>query len=72
MERNGRVVKLPNPHGKHSDVGEGLLKTILEQADVSHEEWLGEEIADGRKGETDAEGRTDGSDRHEQNAGDGH
>ena len=40
MERDGRVVKLPNPH--HADIGEGLLKTLLMQAGVSIEEWLGE------------------------------
>ena len=40
MERNGRVVKLPNPH--RGDIGEALLKKILEQAGVSVAEWLGE------------------------------
>jgi hypothetical protein len=41
MEREGRVVKLANPHGR--DIGEGLLKKILAEAGVSLEEWLGEQ-----------------------------
>jgi hypothetical protein len=43
MEKNGRVVKLPNPHSRRSDIGEGLLKKILAAANISHNEWLGKE-----------------------------
>jgi hypothetical protein len=41
MEKAGRVVKLPNPHGKRDDIGEPLLKKILSAADIPPEEWLG-------------------------------
>ena len=41
MERKGRVVKLPNPHSRRGDIGEGLLKKLLFQAGISHDEWLG-------------------------------
>lgn len=41
MERDGRVVKVPNPHGKRSDIGEGLMKILLEQAGMTVDEWLG-------------------------------
>ena len=30
---------IPNPHGG-GDIGVGLLKMILEQAEISREEWL--------------------------------
>jgi predicted RNA binding protein YcfA (HicA-like mRNA interferase family) len=40
MERQGRVVKMPNPH--RADIGEGLLKKLLAEAGISVEEWLGE------------------------------
>jgi predicted RNA binding protein YcfA (HicA-like mRNA interferase family) len=36
---DGRVVKVPNPHGKRSDIGEGLLKILLDQAGISVEAW---------------------------------
>ncbi len=41
MEKDGRVVKLPNPHSRRSDIGIGLLKSILVQAGISPEEWMG-------------------------------
>lgn len=41
MEKEGRVVRLPNPHSRRSDIGEGLLKSILAQAGISYEEWMG-------------------------------
>ncbi len=37
MQRNQLKVRLPNPH--QSDISTGLLKRILEEADVSQEEW---------------------------------
>ena len=37
MEREKRVVFLPNPH--QSDISKGLLAEILKQAGVSREEW---------------------------------
>jgi hypothetical protein len=40
MSLGTRVVKIPNPHSKRSDIGEGLLKKILTQAGVSIDEWL--------------------------------
>jgi len=41
MRKGDNTVKLPNPH--RGDIGEGLLKAILEQAGVSAAEWLGEQ-----------------------------
>ena len=43
MAKGSRVVKIPNPHSKGSDIGEGLLKSILEQADISQDLWIGEQ-----------------------------
>lgn len=40
MERDGHIVKLPNKHAR-GDIGEGLLKTILQQAHLTADEWLG-------------------------------
>lgn len=37
MRRDDLTVDLPNPHKK--DIGVGLLKKILKQAEVSREEW---------------------------------
>ena len=42
MSQGTRVAALPNPHSQsRSNIGEGLLKTILTQAGISHDEWLG-------------------------------
>ena len=41
MRRDDLTVDLPNPHKK--DIGVGLLKKILKQAEVSREEWLSAE-----------------------------
>lgn len=41
MERDKRVLKIPNPHGKRSDIGEGLLKVLLKQGGMTVDEWLG-------------------------------
>jgi predicted RNA binding protein YcfA (HicA-like mRNA interferase family) len=41
MVKGTLVVKLPNPHSR--DIGEGLLKRILEKADITVDEWLGRE-----------------------------
>jgi predicted RNA binding protein YcfA (HicA-like mRNA interferase family) len=41
MERNGRVLKVPNAHSKRSDIGEGLLKVLLEEGGMTADEWLG-------------------------------
>lgn len=40
MEKDGRKVTIPNPHG--TDIGVNLLKRILEQAEITKEEWEGE------------------------------
>jgi predicted RNA binding protein YcfA (HicA-like mRNA interferase family) len=37
MIRNNNRVPLPNPH--QGDIGMGLLKRILKQADISEIEW---------------------------------
>lgn len=41
MVRGNRKVHIPNPHGG-KEIGVGLLRIILNQADVSRREWLGE------------------------------
>jgi len=41
MRRDDLTVDLPNPHKK--DIGVGLLKKILKQAEVSREEWFSSE-----------------------------
>ena len=38
MRRYDLTVDLPNPHKQ--DIGVGLLKKILKQAEVSREEWF--------------------------------
>lgn len=37
MRRGARTVRIPNPHG--SDIGIGLLRRILKQAEISDEDW---------------------------------
>jgi len=39
MASDDRVVKLPNQH--RGDIGEGLLKKLLEEAGITVDEWLG-------------------------------
>ncbi len=39
MSKGSRVVKLPNPH--RGDIGEVLLKKILDEAGITVDEWLG-------------------------------
>ena len=39
MVKGNRKVHLPNEH--REDIGEGLLKTLLTQAGIAHDEWLG-------------------------------
>lgn len=41
MRRDDLTVDLPNPHKQ--DIGVGLLKKILKQAEVSREEWFSAE-----------------------------
>ena len=36
--RGDATVIIPNPH--EGDIGVGLLRRLLRQADVTHEEWL--------------------------------
>ena len=38
MRRGDLTVDLPNPHKQ--DIGVGLLKKILKQAEISRDEWL--------------------------------
>lgn len=38
MVRGGQKIRIPNPHGS-GEIGVGLLKEILRQANVSEEEW---------------------------------
>lgn len=40
MARGDNVVKLPNNH--RGDIGEGLLKTLISEAGLTPEQWLGE------------------------------
>jgi len=40
MRRGEVTVIIPNPHD--GDIGVGLLRRLLRQAGVSHEEWVGE------------------------------
>ena len=37
MMKGSKKVHIPNPHGQ--DIGEGLLKEILKQADIQVEDW---------------------------------
>jgi predicted RNA binding protein YcfA (HicA-like mRNA interferase family) len=46
MAKDARVVKLPNPH--RGDIGEGLLKKLLDEAGVSEDEWLSGKARDER------------------------
>ena len=39
MLKGSDVLTIPNPHGS-KDIGVGLLKEILEQADITREVWL--------------------------------
>lgn len=39
MLKGSNVLTIPNPHGS-KDIGVNLLKEILEQADITREEWL--------------------------------
>ncbi len=43
MRRGDLTVIIPNPH--EGDIGVGFLKRILRQANVSREEWRGEDKA---------------------------
>jgi predicted RNA binding protein YcfA (HicA-like mRNA interferase family) len=36
--KGGQKIRIPNPHGS-GDVHIGLLREILRQAGISHEEW---------------------------------
>ncbi len=38
MKKGDLTVDLPNPHKQ--DIGVGLLKKVLKQADISREEWF--------------------------------
>ena len=38
MKNGPRKVHIPNPHGK-DEIGQQLLKEILDQADISEHEW---------------------------------
>ena len=57
MSRGSRTFNLPNKH-KRKDIGRPLLKKLLEQADVSHDEWNGKEVAQDVEGQEveDADG----------------
>jgi predicted RNA binding protein YcfA (HicA-like mRNA interferase family) len=38
---DGRTKAIPNVHTKkRSDIGEGLLKSILAEAQISHDDWV--------------------------------
>lgn len=39
MSKGDRTVKIPNPH--KGDIGEPLLKRILESAGISSDVWIG-------------------------------
>ena len=45
MAKDTRVLKLPNVHS--GDIRIPLLKTVLDQAGITKEVWLGEETQDG-------------------------
>ena len=38
MVRDGRVVRLPNPH--RGDIGINLLADLLDQAGITRDEWI--------------------------------
>jgi predicted RNA binding protein YcfA (HicA-like mRNA interferase family) len=38
MKKGDLTVDLPNPHKQ--DIGVGLLKKVLKQAEISREEWF--------------------------------
>ena len=40
MAKDGRVVKIPNPHSVRTDIGEALLKRVLGAAGITEEEWI--------------------------------
>ena len=42
MRRGNLTIIIPNPH--QGDISAGLLRRILQQANISKEEWLGEEL----------------------------
>ena len=42
MRRGNLTIIIPNPH--QGDISVGLLRRILQQANVSKEEWLGEDL----------------------------
>ena len=48
-----KAVKLPNPH--RSDIGEGLLKKILEEAGISQAQWLRTAAAESDEDSSQAE-----------------
>ena len=39
IKKGPRKIHIPNPHGK-DEIGQQLLKEILNQADISEEEWI--------------------------------
>lgn len=39
MVKGRAQLTIPNPHGGH-DIGVNLLKLILDEAEISREEWL--------------------------------
>jgi hypothetical protein len=39
MEKDGEILNLPNVH--KDEIGEGLLKAILDEGGISVDEWLG-------------------------------
>jgi len=60
MAKGAQVVKIPNPHSRRSDVGEPLLKRILQHAGISIGEWLGiTEVDGGKEEKEEASGGTD-------------
>ena len=42
MRRGNLTIIIPNPH--QGDISVGLLRRILQQANISKEEWLGEDL----------------------------
>ena len=56
MAKGTQVVKLPNPHSRHRDIGEPLLKRILQQAGISVDDWMGTTEVNSGEEEKEANG----------------
>jgi predicted RNA binding protein YcfA (HicA-like mRNA interferase family) len=69
MEKDSKVQKIPNNH--KGDIDEWLLKQVLSQAGISHDEWLGRtngEDTDDDSDNLDDEDQDDHVEQHQESA----